>query len=153
MTNSPAPTSPADVAAGTQVRRARSDDLNEVVALWQGCGLVPSDRGFRNELTYKLLRDPGLALVAERDGEILGAVMAGYDGRTSWVSRLGVRADARRRGIARLLVTELLRRLAELGASTDDLVVLDETAEGQAFWRGMGYADAPGALRFTRPTP
>jgi hypothetical protein len=51
--------------SGTRV--ARSLDLNDVVALWEGCGLVPSERGFRNELTYKLLKDPALALVKTAD--------------------------------------------------------------------------------------
>jgi ribosomal protein S18 acetylase RimI-like enzyme len=136
-------------AADVRVRPARSHDLNDIVALWQGCGLVPSEQGFRNELTYKLLRDPTLALVAERDGEILGAVVGGYDGRASWVSRLGVRADARRQGIARLLVAELLRRLAALSAPTEDLVVLDETPDGRGFWQGLGFAETPGAARYT----
>lgn len=70
-----------------RIRRARSEDLNEVVAVWQGCGLVPSGRGFRNELTYKLLRDPALALVAERAGEIVGAAIGGYDGRAAGAIR------------------------------------------------------------------
>lgn len=101
-------------ATEVRVRRARSHDLNEVVGLWQGCGLVPSARGFRNELQYKLLREPNLALVAKRDGEVLGAVTGGYDGRASWVSRLGVRADARRQGIGRLLMSHLGQHLAVL---------------------------------------
>lgn len=146
-------TQASEAAIGVRVRRARSHDLNEVVAVWQGCGLVPSERGFRNELTYKLLRDPNLALVAEREGEILGAITGGYDGRASWVARLGVRADARRRGIGRLLASELLRRLADLGASTDDLIVLDETADGRRFWDGLGFVQAPGPARYTRAAP
>jgi ribosomal protein S18 acetylase RimI-like enzyme len=133
-----------------RVRPARSHDLNDVVAVWDGCGLVPSEQGFRNELTYKLLRDPTLALVAERDGQILGAVVGGYDGRASWVSRLGVRADARRQGIARQLVAELLVRLAALGAPTDDLVVLDDGEAGRAFWSALGFSDASGATRYRR---
>lgn len=138
-------------ATDVRVRRARSHDLNDVVGLWQGCGLVPSARGFRNELQYKLLREPNLALVAERDGEVVGAVTGGYDGRASWVSRLGVRGDARRQGIGRLLVSRLLERLADVGASTDELLVLDETANGQVFWHGLGFAETAGAARYARP--
>lgn len=139
-----------DQRSDLRVRRARSHDLNDVVAVWHSCGLVPSAPGFRNELTYKLLRDPELALVAERAGDIVGAVLGGFDGRTAWVSRLGVRPDARRQGIARVLVAELLSRLDALGAPTDDLVVLDDTAEGRAFWTGLRFAEAPGTIRYTR---
>jgi hypothetical protein len=54
-------TRPAGDGPDVRVRPARSHDLNAVVALWQGCGLVPSEQGFRNELTYKLLREPWAA--------------------------------------------------------------------------------------------
>lgn len=139
-----------DSRGDARIRPARSHDLNEVVAVWQGCGLVPSTRGFRNELTYKLLRDRELALVAEQDGAIVGAAIGGYDGRAAWVARLGVRPDARRQGVARLLVAELLRRLSDMGAPTNDLVVLDETAEGRAFWQSLGFTETPGATRYLR---
>lgn len=140
----------AESGPDVRIRPARSHDLNEVVAVWDGCGLVPSTQGFRNELTSKLLRDPELALVAEQEGAIVGAAIGGYDGRAAWVSRLGIQPDARRQGIARLLVAELLRRLDNLGAPTNDLVVLDETAEGQAFWQSLGFTEAPGATRYLR---
>lgn len=47
-----------------RMRRARSADLNEIADLWSDCGLVPSERGFRNEMGRMLIKSPELFLVA-----------------------------------------------------------------------------------------
>lgn len=119
------------------VRQARSLDLNDVAELWRTCHLVPSQKGFRNEMERKLINDPTLFLVAVEGEQILGAVMGGYDGRTSFVSRLGVHPNHRRRGVATALMDRLEACLEQLGAPTNRLLVLDNT--GEAFWRGAGF--------------
>ena len=81
-----------------RVRRARSFDLNEVADLWADCGLVPSPRGFRNEMERMLLRAPELFLVAVDTGDggaIVGAVLGSFDGRIATVSRLATHPDHR----------------------------------------------------------
>lgn len=134
----------ARARAPFRVRRGRSYDLNAVVELYAGCGLVPSERGFRNELERKLLSDPDLFLVAvEPDGGgIIGALSAGYDGRTVLVSRLAARADRRRQGVATALVDRMGVELDRLGAATAALVVMDDTIDSRGFWSGIGYDDA-----------
>ncbi|HET7011627.1 MAG TPA: hypothetical protein VFI11_12700, partial [Anaerolineales bacterium] len=66
------------------------DDLEAVLDLWGSAGpgvhLGPSDRPL--EIRKKIERDPDLFLVAEEEGQIVGAVMGGFDGRRGLVYHL-----------------------------------------------------------------
>ncbi len=132
------------------VRTGQPTDLNAVVELWATCDLVPGFVGFRNELQRQIARDPQLFLVAHEEGDVVGALVAGWDGRLAWVSRFAVRPDRRRRGIARQLAEGLLGRLGALGAS-GRLVVLDELDEGSAFWEASGLDEGPRSRSWMLP--
>ncbi len=78
--------------------------LDEVLALWQateGVGLSEGDT--KDELAAYLLRNPGLSLVACRDGRIVGAVLCGHDGRRGCLYHLAVAIPHRHLGIGRAL--------------------------------------------------
>lgn len=125
-----------------RVRRARSIDLDEVVALWVDCGLVPARVGFRNEMQRKLLNDPDLFLLAvdpAEDGRIVGALLGGFDGRTATVSRLATHPDRRGRGVAAQLVAAFAGRLAGLGAADARVVLLDDLPDVRALWERLGH--------------
>ena len=57
-----------------------------------------------DELQKKLARDPDLFLVAEEDGQIIGTVIGGYDGRRGLLYHLAVAASFRGRGIGSRLM-------------------------------------------------
>lgn len=129
-----------DRAPSFRVRRGRSYDLNAVVDLYDGCGLVPSARGFRNELERRVLRDPDLFLVAVSATEdIVGALSASFDGRLAVVSRLATHPAHRRAGVATALVRRMSAVLEELGAAGVDLVVIDDTPDAMMLWDALGY--------------
>ena len=133
------------------IQPARSYELNDIAELWADCGMVPSLRGFRNEMERKRISDPSLFLVARQDGEIVGAVMGGYDGRFSSVSRLAVSPEHRRQGIARALVDQLRVCLGELGASSDRLLVLDDNPDSRALWPALGWTRGPDVPTWQQP--
>lgn len=123
-----------------RVRRGRSYDLNAVVELYDGCGLVASPGGFRNELERKLISDPDLFLVAvDTAGDIIGALSAGFDGRMVAVSRIATQADRRRQGVATALVTHMHTVLERLGAADMAMVVIDDTDDSRRLWDALGY--------------
>jgi ribosomal-protein-alanine N-acetyltransferase len=57
------------------------------------------------------------------------------------ITDVGVRADARRRGIARQLVEAALEWVRASGVERVEIQVASGNAEGQAFWRALGFAD------------
>lgn len=139
-----------------RVRRARSFDLNEVADLWSDCGLVPSPRGFRNEMERMLLRAPELFFVAVDaggEGDIVGALLGSFDGRVATVSRLATHPAHRRRGVASALMDGFSRALADLGAKDALLLVLDRNPTADLFWAAIDYRHATDVRAYRRGSP
>lgn len=136
-----------------RIRRARSFDLNEIAELWQDCGLVPSPRGFRNEMERMLIRSPELFLVAVdagSDGAIVGALLGSFDGRIATVSRLATHPDHRRQGVAAALVEDFSRALADIGAEDALVLVLDRNPTADLFWAAIDYTHARDVRAYRR---
>ncbi|WP_306213858.1 GNAT family N-acetyltransferase [Actinoplanes sp. RD1] len=121
------------------IRQFVASDYDAVVAVWEAAGreVVP-----RAELT----RVPGLSVVAERDGAVVGVVMGTWDGRRGWILRLAVHPGHRRQGIAAALVDELEDRFRAIGCPRVNLLVLPDNEAGLAFWRARGYLPMPDVL-------
>ena len=94
----------------------------------------------RLEDVKRLLNDcPGALLVAEHGGEIVGALIAGWDGWRGNLYRLTVRASYRREGVGLALTLAGEEYLRERGARrVTALVAFDDKLAG-AFWDSAGY--------------
>ncbi|HSK91185.1 MAG TPA: GNAT family N-acetyltransferase [Euzebyales bacterium] len=132
------------------VRRAGRSDVHDIATLWGRAGFTESIRGFRSEIARLRRRDPELLLIALREGVLVGAIAGSYDGRTATVSRLAVDPDVRRQGIARLLVQELCHQLEELGANSDEIMVVDDAPDIDEFWRAVGFERGRSPVYFIR---
>jgi len=117
------------------------DDYPGAHALWSNAGegihLGASDSP--GEIEKKVRRDPDLFLLAEEDGEIVGTVLGGFDGRRGFVYHLAVEEGHRKRGIASLLMDELERRLRSLGCIRVHLLVVPDNAGAMQFYEARGW--------------
>ncbi len=115
-------------------------DYSAVRALWEqaepGVKISPSDEP--GELEKKLRRDPGLFLVMEEEGQILGTVIGGYDGRRGMVYHLVVTPDRQGEGIGTALMQEVEIRLRELGCYKYYLFVRKEASQVLNFYQSLG---------------
>jgi ribosomal protein S18 acetylase RimI-like enzyme len=115
-------------------------DYAHVRALWEQAGpgiqLSPSDEPA--EIEKKLTRDPDLSLVMEEEGQILGSVIGGYDGRRGMMYHLAVKPERRGEGIGKALMFELEDRLRRKGCFKYYLLVRKEAREALGFYRSMG---------------
>ena len=102
-----------------------------------GIGIGRSDT--REEIAKKLERDPDLFLLAEESGKIIGTVIGGYDGRRGLIYHLAVEQSYRRRGIGKLLMQEIERRLVAKGCLRCYLLVKDGARDVIEFYRGQGW--------------
>ena len=118
---------------------ARSDE-DAVVALWQAAGLTRPWNDPHRDIARKLQVRPEWLLVAEAEGEILGTVMAGYDGHRGSVNYLAVSPTRRRAGLGRVLMAEAERMLAEAGCPKVNLQLRAGNDEALAFYEALGYA-------------
>lgn len=115
------------------------EDWQAVRALWSrsGPGVQFSRSDEPAEILKKLRRDPDLFLVAEQGGQVVGAVMGGYDGRRGLVYHLAVAPEVRRLGIGKALMAELETRLREKGCLKSYLLVTSDNADVLAFYREL----------------
>lgn len=119
-----------------QLREATPADHAVLLALWArtpGIRLRAEDE--RDSYCAYLARNPGLSLVAEADGTIVGSLLAGHDGRRGYLQHLVVEPNQRRRGIAAALIEAVLARLAAQGIAKSHVFVLDAEPAALTFWR------------------
>jgi N-acetylglutamate synthase len=127
-------------AADLELRAMTSADILPALALWGGCeGVGLSDSDDPEQVTAFLHRNPGLSWVAVRGEEVVGAVLAGHDGRRGFLYHLAVRADERRAGLGRSLVAHAIAGLREQGLLKCQIVVFSANTEGNQFWARLGW--------------
>ena len=122
------------------IRTATFADLPAVLDLWNRAGGPTRHPGQIPEATRLLERDPESLLVAEDDGQIVGTLVAGWDGWRFHMYRLAVETKFRRKGIARDLVTAARARAVTLGASRVDAMVAGENTDAHHFWSAAGFS-------------
>jgi ribosomal protein S18 acetylase RimI-like enzyme len=120
-------------------------DTDAVLALWREAfpEYNASDKPHREprrSIANKVAMRDGLFFVAVRDNEIVGTVMAGYDGHRGWVYSLAVAKAWRRRGVASALLRHAEIALAGRGCLKLNLQVLTQSREALAFYKAHGYA-------------
>ena len=116
-------------------------DYPKVLALWEtaGSGIHVRRSDQPVEIEKKLQRDPDLFLVAEIDGQIIGAVMGGFDGRRGLAYHLAVAQAYRQTGIGATLMAELERRLKAKGCIRCYLLVTKDNEAAFRFYEHLGW--------------
>ena len=114
-------------------------DTDAVIALWHVCGLTRPANDPADDIRQKLTTQPGLFLVATDAGEVVGSVMAGYDGNRGWVHYLAVAPGSRGRGYAASLMGEAEKILLGLGCAKLNLQIRTSNLGVIAFYEGIGY--------------
>jgi len=123
-----------------EIRPFQRADEAALIALWEECRLTRPWNDPRKDIARKLAVQPELFLVGTVNGEIVGSVMAGYEGHRGWVNYLAVAPRARRRGHARALMQRVEQLLLERGCPKLSLLVRNSNPEAVAFYRRLGYA-------------
>ena len=119
-----------------QLREVSPSDHAALHALWARTqGIQLRDEDAYVPFCAYLARNPGLSLLVEAEGEIVGCLLAGHDGRRGYLQHLLVDSSYRQRGIATRLIEAVLARLAAQGIAKSHVFVLDAAPEALAFWR------------------
>lgn len=115
-------------------------DYDQVIRLWsvtEGLGLSEADT--RENIERFLQRNKGLSLVAKVEAGIIGAVLAGHDGRRGYLHHLCVSSAYRRNGIGRQLLNHCLAKLKEQGIKKCHIFVFTDNLQGLMFWNNNEF--------------
>lgn len=86
-----------------------------------------------------LKRNPSTSVVAEKNGEIVGSILCGHDGRRGCLYHVCVREDCRMRGIGKSMVVRCMEELEKEKISKVSLIAFTENDIGNAFWKEIGW--------------
>ncbi|MGS2615883.1 GNAT family N-acetyltransferase [Micromonospora sp. LZ34] len=100
-----------------------------------------------------IARDPEALILALDGTDLVGTVIAGWDGWRCHLYRLAVAPQRRRQGIGRLLVEAAEERFRQLGGTRADAMVLDDNTLAHQAWRTCGYGRQTEWSRWVKPLP
>ncbi len=125
-----------------QFRQFHPHDTEATVALWQACGLTRPWNDPHRDIERKLQQEPELFIVAEHNGQLMGSVMAGYDGHRGWIYYLSVLPQYQSQGLGKSLVLQAEQKLRSKGCPKIQLMIRHENSGVQDFYRTLGYEQA-----------
>jgi ribosomal protein S18 acetylase RimI-like enzyme len=137
-----------------ELRTATAADLPAILAFWQ---IAAEDAHRPADSTAALealvARDPeALILAVDPDtAELVGTVIAGWDGWRCHLYRLAVHPGRRRAGIGRLLVDAAEARFRTFGGTRADAMVLNDNDLAHHAWRSGGYEQQAEWSRWVKP--
>ena len=120
------------------------EDYDGILKLWNSTeqtrrAMNPVD-DTREGIDRYLKRNPNTCFAAIVDGEIVGVILTGHDGRRAIVHHMCVHEDYRRMGIAAKLVSLAEEALKEEGIQKVFGLVFKDNEPANAFWEEQGYS-------------
>lgn len=123
------------------VRTMTIEDYQGVHDLWmtiKGFAIRSIDDS-REGVERFLKRNPATSVVTEENGEIVGSILCGHDGRRGCLYHVCVREDCRMRGIGKSMVVRCMEELEKEKISKVSLIAFTENDIGNAFWKEIGW--------------
>lgn len=116
-------------------------DYPGVYDLWMhtpGMGLNSTDDSEAGIARY-LRRNPTTCFVAEDGGRIVGAILAGHDGRRGFLYHTAVLPEYRGQQVGRMLAERAMQALEQEGITKAALVVFQRNENGNGFWEHLEF--------------
>lgn len=125
------------------IRAMEIADYDKVHDLWMSIKgfVIRSIDDSKEGVERFLQRNPGISVVAEEDGKIVGAILCGHDGRRGCLYHVCVAEDYRLRGIGKEMVVYCMEALRKEKISKVSLIAFTENDIGNAFWKEIGWRE------------
>lgn len=123
------------------IRVMTLDDYEKVHNLWmkiKGFSIRSIDDS-KEGVERFLKRNPNTSVVAEEDGQIVGAILCGHDGRRGCFYHVCVDPDYRLQGIGKAMVVFAMEALKKEQINKVSLIAFTQNDIGNAFWKQIGW--------------
>jgi ribosomal protein S18 acetylase RimI-like enzyme len=115
-------------------------DYEKVTSLWQEAeGIKLRDADSYDGIQKYLHRNPGLSFVAVENGNIVGTIMSGHDGKRGYIQHLAVVPSQRRSGIGSELLSLCIQALRKEGILKSHIHVLSGNELAKYYWSNRGW--------------
>ena len=124
-----------------EIRKMTIEDYDGLYALWmtiKGFGIRSVDDS-REGVEIFLKRNPDTSVVAVSDGQIVGGILCGHDGRRGCLYHVCVRAEYRMLGIGQEMVARCKEHLKQEGVNKINLIAFQSNAVGNRFWQKLNW--------------
>ena len=123
------------------IRTMTIEDYEGVKALWlsiKGFAIRSLDDSKEGVARF-LDRNPSSSVVAVEDGEVVGSILCGHDGRRGCLYHVCVDEEYRRRGIGKAMVVKAMEELKKEQINKVCLIAFTRNDIGNAFWNTIGW--------------
>ncbi|MEP3047842.1 MAG: GNAT family acetyltransferase [Roseibium sp.] len=114
---------------------------HQLIALWEKCGLVRSWNDPNKDIDRCLGAPSSDLFLMIEDDQLLGAVMAGYDGHRGAIYYLSVDPAHQTTGHGKTLMDYCEKYLMDLGCPKINLFVRKGNEKVMGFYDSLGYAE------------
>ena len=119
------------------------DQTDQVIALWEKCGLTRSWNKPEKDIARKNSDQNGKFLIGQIDGVLMASIMIGYDGHRGSINFLAVDPVYARTGYGKVLMAEAELFLLSVGCPKINFCVRTDNAKVIKFYQQLGYAIEP----------
>ncbi len=117
-------------------------DYDEAYSLWSrtaGMGLRSLDDS-EEGIGRFLVRNPNTNYVCRIDGQLIGLILCGHDGRRAYIDHAVVLEEYRGAGIGKMLLDRVIESARDQGINKIALVVFADNEIGNKFWESQGFS-------------
>ena len=122
------------------IRNVQPKDKPKVIALWTK--IFPTKK-YHNQPSIafdkKIKQMDNLFFIAEQNNNIIGTILAGYDGHRGWIYSLAVEPAYQRQKIGTQLLTKAIKNLKKQGCLKINLQITGETSPLIEFYKTLGF--------------
>ena len=123
------------------VRAMQMEDYPLIYTLWtgiEGFGIRSIDDS-KEGVERFLKRNPETSIVAEAEGEIIGTILCGHDGRRGCFYHVCVKQGFRKQGIGKAMAVAAMKALQAQQINKVCLIAFLDNQVGNQFWKSVGW--------------
>ncbi len=125
----------------TIIRLMTIEDYAPVYRLWtETAGMaIRSYDDSKEGIAKFLVKNPSSNFVAIRNGQLIGVILCGIDGRRAYIYHAVVAPAHRRQGVGKRLLEAVMTVAESEGIHKSGLLVMRNNELGRQFWASQGW--------------